>query len=367
MAATQEYLQQRAGGVGSSVGNTTSYLNPTFSSARSMNQWGNSVVGQAQQSGYMFGTNANNTHYHGTAPGGSTPGAYNVSLPGMGGGVGAGSGGAGQSSTQSIDALTADFTTKMQAANQTVAQQMPQVFQAPMAQVAQESSQKLAGDQGGIGQKLATLTQETATDKTAKESEANTQIAQDYAMKMQQATSQATAGAGGGGIGSILGGGGGGGMGGIGQIFGIGQQIFSSFFKNGGVVGSSGGIGKSVPASAFSGAPSMKIGGIVGDPAARPIIAHEGELVTPKHQVDAMRRMGRGAALVDNAPTTASKSAPTPVATHDPANESRQGSARPVVNNWNIVTPDAASFKASQSQINAKAGAAYVRDARRNN
>jgi len=44
----------------------------------------------------------------------------------------------------------------------------------------------------------------------------------------------------------------------------------------------------------------------------------------------------------------------------------RGAGSRPIIN-YNITTPDANSFKASQGQIQAKAGAAAYRDAVRNN
>ena len=59
------YLTSRAGGAPNQVGGSVNYLNPHYSSRKSMNAWGSEVV--ANNTG-EFG-DGKNIHYHGTAPG----------------------------------------------------------------------------------------------------------------------------------------------------------------------------------------------------------------------------------------------------------------------------------------------------------
>jgi tape measure domain-containing protein len=288
----------------------------------------------------------------GGLPGGmGMPGA--AGMGGMGGSLGGGLAGLG-------DQVKAELTP----AFQQVATTIPQQFDPAMGQVAQQLPQKFTEQGDQFGQQLLSAAQpgnlQAAQDNAQKYQEANTQAANDFAMKMQQA------GGGGGGMGGMLGGGGGGG-GGLGGIMGI----FGSFFKTGGIVGQSGKPGKAMPASTWSGARSMRTGGIVGDPDAEPIIAHKGELVVPAHEVDRMRRMGMDTSLIDNAAVkSAKKSRPGAGVAQDGGEYmgvmARGAGSRPIIN-YNITTPDANSFKASQGQIQAKAGAAAYRDAVRNN
>ncbi|MET3523970.1 hypothetical protein [Mesorhizobium abyssinicae] len=61
------WLAARAAGTPSSVSNHLNYLNPLFSSQRSLKAWGWRVVEQAKKAGYVYGA-GNAKHYHGTAP-----------------------------------------------------------------------------------------------------------------------------------------------------------------------------------------------------------------------------------------------------------------------------------------------------------
>jgi hypothetical protein len=194
--------------------------------------------------------------------------------------------------------------------------------------------------------------------------EANTQAANDLQQKLSQAVNSGTGGMGG------MGGGGGGG--GLGSIFGmLGGGGLGGFFKNGGVVGKSGGSTKGIGGANWAGARSMKVGGIVGDPEAEPIIAHKGELVTPQHEVDRMRRLGKDAALLDNAAVRKSSKANaiqegSGHMSSEGTTKTRASAMRPQVT-INVQTKDADSFRQSEGQIYAKAGAAAYRDAVRNN
>ncbi|TBE77231.1 hypothetical protein ELH01_08220 [Rhizobium ruizarguesonis] len=65
-AAVDSWLEMRARGVPSSVGDNLNYLNPLYSSQSSLRGWGWSVVAQAKKSGYVMGA-GKATHYHGTS------------------------------------------------------------------------------------------------------------------------------------------------------------------------------------------------------------------------------------------------------------------------------------------------------------
>ncbi|MBP1881800.1 cell wall hydrolase [Sinorhizobium mexicanum] len=60
------WLEMRARGVPSGVGDNLNYLNPLYSSQSSLRGWGWSVVAQAKKSGYVMGA-GKATHYHGTS------------------------------------------------------------------------------------------------------------------------------------------------------------------------------------------------------------------------------------------------------------------------------------------------------------
>lgn len=61
------YLAARANGGTPVVASELNYLNPVYSSKRSMDAWGKAVVAQATQSGLVFGV-GKGRHYHGTDP-----------------------------------------------------------------------------------------------------------------------------------------------------------------------------------------------------------------------------------------------------------------------------------------------------------
>ncbi|CUX13700.1 cell wall hydrolase [Agrobacterium fabrum] len=65
-AEVDRWLEMRARGVPSSVGDNLNYLNPLYSSQSSLRGWGWSVVAQARKSGYVMGA-GKATHYHGTS------------------------------------------------------------------------------------------------------------------------------------------------------------------------------------------------------------------------------------------------------------------------------------------------------------
>jgi hypothetical protein len=65
-AEVDRWLETRARGIPSSVGENLNYLNPLFSSQSSLRSWGWSVVAQAKASGYVMGA-GKATHYHGTS------------------------------------------------------------------------------------------------------------------------------------------------------------------------------------------------------------------------------------------------------------------------------------------------------------
>jgi hypothetical protein len=69
-AEVVKYLHDRAAGAPSSVGKHLNYLNPIYSSQKSLKEWGNDVVAQASKSGLVFGA-GKARHYHGTAKGSS--------------------------------------------------------------------------------------------------------------------------------------------------------------------------------------------------------------------------------------------------------------------------------------------------------
>lgn len=61
------WLAARVAGTPSSVSNHMNYLNPLFSSQKSLRAWGWRVVKQAKKAGYVYGA-GNAKHYHATAP-----------------------------------------------------------------------------------------------------------------------------------------------------------------------------------------------------------------------------------------------------------------------------------------------------------
>ena len=81
-AEVDAYLHQRASAAASSVGSNLNYLNPHYSSAKSVRQWGNDVVKQANRAGMVFGS-GKAVHYHGTAKGMMSwrPHEFRVLLP----------------------------------------------------------------------------------------------------------------------------------------------------------------------------------------------------------------------------------------------------------------------------------------------
>lgn len=150
---------------------------------------------------------------------------------------------------------------------------------------------------------------------------------------IQQALTAAFGGGGGGGgfLGGLLGGGGGGGGGGIGGIV---TSLFSGLFKEGGLSGSPV-SGTMVPASAFKNAPRFGAGGVTGG---MPAILHDNEAVIP---------LSRGREV--------------------PVKLENGGKSGDIINNWNITTPDADSFRRSQNQIQAKGSRSLARQNQRNN
>lgn len=60
------YLKARANGLSSSVCDHLNYLNPYYSSNKSLNGWGYEVIDQAKGSGMIFG-GGHAVHYHGTS------------------------------------------------------------------------------------------------------------------------------------------------------------------------------------------------------------------------------------------------------------------------------------------------------------
>lgn len=299
-------------------------------------------------------TNTGTSSFSGGLPGG-------MSIPGAGGGgaMGGAMGMPGVAGGGSISDLGSQFTSQMQGSFTELSQQFPQSMEPGLSQTANLLPQKLTEGEGigqGLEQAMQPANQMSAQSFQQAYMQANQQVAQNFAMVMQQQM----AGMGGGG-GGMMGGGGGG-------IFG---GLMGMFMSNGGVVGQSGGSSKKIgSASVWAGARSMKLGGIVGDPEAEPIIAHKGELVTPAHQVDAMRRMGKDAVLLDNPAVDSSRkkmgSGHQDAEVGGSSTGIRSAAPRPIIN-YNITTPNADSFRASQSQIQAKAGTAAYRDAVRNN
>jgi hypothetical protein len=63
-----QWLRLRAAGIPSSVGDNLNYLNPYYSSEKSLESWGWDVVSQAKMNGMVFGT-GRAVHFHGTAKG----------------------------------------------------------------------------------------------------------------------------------------------------------------------------------------------------------------------------------------------------------------------------------------------------------
>lgn len=61
------WLAARAAGTPSSVSNNMNYLNPLFSSQKSLKAWGWGVVKRAKKAGYVYGAGIAK-HYHATAP-----------------------------------------------------------------------------------------------------------------------------------------------------------------------------------------------------------------------------------------------------------------------------------------------------------
>ena len=104
-----------------------------------------------------------------------------------------------------------------------------------------------------------------------------------------QPIEQAFSGLFGGGTG---GSGGGSGGGGIASLIAQGVQFASSFFHDGGTVGTSGRMGPMMPAAVWAGAPRYHMGGIIG-PDEVPAILRRGEVVrTPEQEAALGRRMG---------------------------------------------------------------------------
>ncbi len=62
------WLELRAAGTPSSVGNNLNYLNPYYSSKSSLDQWGWDVVAQAEKTGMIYGS-GRAVHFHGTSKG----------------------------------------------------------------------------------------------------------------------------------------------------------------------------------------------------------------------------------------------------------------------------------------------------------
>lgn len=376
-AFTQQYLQQRAGGMASSVGTNTHYLNPEYSSQSSLNRWGSDVVGQANASGQVFGQ-GDSQHFHGTAQGSSSPESFNVGyggnsggqmidqsttqgIGGMGlpGGMGMGGDSLGGGSDD-LAGLGDSFTQEMETAFTQTSQAFPEAMAPGMDQAAQILPQKLTEDEG-LGDSMTSAmqpaNQQSAQDFQQQYTNANTQIAQDFAQKMQSS--------GGGGMG---GGGDMGGLGGLGSIIGM----IGGLFKTGGIVGSGGRPTGMISAGSLKGARSMKFGGIVGDPDAEPIIAHKGELVTPVNQVSRMKRLGRSAAIMNPAvKAQADKSTRSGASGFSDSDtpdgfSGAQHSTNNSTINMTVVTPDADSFQASKGQIEAQMGQAQARSSRRN-
>jgi hypothetical protein len=278
-------------------------------------------------------------------PMGGLPGAS--AMPGYGAMPGMGATGGQMDMTGLADSFKAEMTP----AFQTVATQIPQQFDPAMSQVAQVLPQKITDQGDFFGQQLLSAAQpgntQAAQDNSQKYMQANSQIASDFQAKMAGASGGA------GGMGAM---GGAGGGGGLGSLLGMMGPLMGSFFAVGGTPGSSGGSRR--PLST-----------ILGDPDAEPIVAHRGELITPAHEVDRMRRMGRDAMLLDNAAVRDSNrrgSSSDETNAGTPGVATRTAAPRPIVN-FNITTKDADSFRASQSQIHAKAAGAAYRDAARNN
>lgn len=67
-AEVDRWLALRASGTPSSIGDNLNYLNPLYSSRRSLEEWGKEVVAQAKKSGLVMGS-GKAKHYHGTAKG----------------------------------------------------------------------------------------------------------------------------------------------------------------------------------------------------------------------------------------------------------------------------------------------------------
>ncbi|TIM38367.1 MAG: cell wall hydrolase [Mesorhizobium sp.] len=78
------WLAERAAGVESSVGNHLNYLNPSYSSAKSLKGWGWAVVQQAKKEGLVFGA-GRAKHYHGTSADNEPwrPGEFLIALEGL--------------------------------------------------------------------------------------------------------------------------------------------------------------------------------------------------------------------------------------------------------------------------------------------
>jgi Cell Wall Hydrolase len=63
----KSWLIERSSGAKSTVGGGLNYLNPYYSSAKSLRTWGREVIRQAELTGMVFGA-GKAIHYHGTSP-----------------------------------------------------------------------------------------------------------------------------------------------------------------------------------------------------------------------------------------------------------------------------------------------------------
>ena len=382
----------------SAMNDRVSFMNSRFSDAQNAGSWQDAVNGlgngkygaYATDPSYFTGINQMNSYIdpnmyasgYGGTPGPMMGAPYPAMRPAGGFGLPGGmstasqgspfssfqtlsSGATGGQSTIDMSSLGDQFKSAMQPAFTETANKFPDAMDPAFTKTAQVLPQKFTENNNFSDQLSSAMQpaqQQSAQDFAQNYMNANSQVAQDFSMKMSQSGGGSFQGLGGGG-------GGGGGLGGLGSLFGM----FTSFFEKGGVVGGSAGHHGFVHASVWRGAPSMKMGGIPGDPKARPIIAHEGELVTPEKDVRRMRRLGRHAAMVNPAvdnfkKQTAANDSEIAALRERMANGTQSGGGPShVTNNWNIVTPDANSFQQSRQQIEQKQAQAQYRSSARNN
>ncbi len=159
------YVGARAAGTPSSVGGNLNYLNPYYSSQRSLNAWGNDVVAQGTASGQAFGQ-GRSMHFHGTAPGLSPVDPFGINMATAG----------AQSGQQ--------FATAFAPSIQTTATRFGTSMQQPIQATAQQFRTAMQPQFDQSGTMFAQSLQP-----------ANGQVATDYVMKMQQANSQIAASA----------------------------------------------------------------------------------------------------------------------------------------------------------------------------